>query len=714
MALLTRTLLALLLLASPATAGRRDADDRCLRLAAPGEAKLPGKIFAVQLAGAATLSDDLLWELVGGEPELPLSRDQAIALVARFAQSGLFSSVEPRTGQASDELELVFTEQPQVFSVELRGLSEFRSEDVLDRLLDAPTASEVKRRSSELQDARASDCPAPLPPREWLAHVEEGQVRGGILWQGLRPALQRVLRYLRSRGYPLARLQGKLTPEGVLQLDLDEGHLGRVEVRGVDSHIASEVAAELGLQRGEVFSTGELSSALERVQRRWPFLRADRQARSAPPVPTLRLEQRPGGTVAFSTDDVTLRRDDDDEQDDFPRSRAARQVRGWFVAEGSTLVVYLRSERASSQTQWQELIRHTPVTGFAPGVATTLTLYDPGDRTHLLLDGALNFNTRRSSQDASSGSYLERLNAKQRVDELAGLRLRLPALGIAELGAQLHSLTDTADKWRMSAIDSYLYSALLNHADREYFRRSGYAAFVTFQLFEELTLGAEYRRDVYAHLDAPPGVWALFNKDDPRYGAALVDEGEMGSALFRFEYRSEKSPLWRVGSMWRDPEVSLVDAEPGTLGLRTLNTVEVADPSLGGSFKFTRVVSDTSVSMELGRHDTLTLRLRGAGGHDLPLQKQEALGGWSALRGYDFKEFRGDVSALGTLQLEGQHFGAFLDVGSVKSAGAWLDPKTSAGATFSFGGGTRAEAAWRLDGHGRLTPDFRILFAVHL
>src|SRR5437764_15266234 len=109
----------------------------------------------------------------------------------------------------------------------------------------------------------------------------------------------------------------------------------------------------------------------------------------------------------------------------------------------------------------------------------------------------------------------------------------------------------------------------------------------------------------------------------------------MGSTVFRLEYHSEKVPLHRVGSMWRNPETSLVGSEPWAIGLRTVNTVEIADRSLGGVFDFTRLVSDTSLTLETGRYDTVTLRVRSAGGRDLPLQKLEGLGGWTALRGYD-------------------------------------------------------------------------------
>src|SRR5262249_28252951 len=153
-----------------------------------------------------------------------------------------------------------------------------------------------------------------------------------------------------------------------------------------------------------------------------------------------------------------------------------------------------------------------------------------------------------------------------------GTRVRIPVLGIAELGGQIHNLTDTNDRWRISPIDSYLYSALFNRSDREYYRRTGFAAFITAHLFEELTLGAEYRRHWYGARALPGGVWSVFNNGDVPYGSAPVDEGEMGSAVFRLEYHSEKAPLHRVGSMWRNSETSLVEGEPGTIGLRTINT----------------------------------------------------------------------------------------------------------------------------------------------
>jgi hypothetical protein len=429
-------------------------------------------------------------------------------------------------------------------------------------------------------------------------------------------------------------------------------------------------------------------------------------------------DEPPARTGKPWSDDPAEDSDELETEDERPGKKGTRRVSrdAWYAFEGDRLVVYLMARRSRAAVQWVELLRHTPVTGFAPGLAETFTVYDPGDRVHLMLDGALNANTRRPSRDVNGGTWLERLNAQERVDWLIGPRLRIPALAIAEVGGQVHTLTDTPDRWRSSPVDSYLYSALFNRSDREYYRRSGYAVFLTAHVAEVLTLGAEYRRDRYAPLAIPGGVWSVFNTGDVPYGSAPVDEGEMGSALFRLEYRSDRVPLHRVGAMWRNPETSVVEGEPWSVGFRSINTFEVADRSLGGIFDFAKLISDSRLTLETGRTSTLTFRVRGAGGRDLPAQKQEGLGGWTALRGYDFKEFRGTGSLLGTLQIEGRHFGAFLDVGSVRQAGTgWMDPKSSAGALLCFHTkSTCAEAAWRLDGRASALPQFRLLLSVPL
>ena len=75
-----------------------------------------------------------------------VSRDEAVALLARLQSTGLFSGIALSLDDGPT-LNLELTENLRVRAVRLRGLSEFRSEDVLDRLLEIPSSWEVDRKS---------------------------------------------------------------------------------------------------------------------------------------------------------------------------------------------------------------------------------------------------------------------------------------------------------------------------------------------------------------------------------------------------------------------------------------------------------------------------------------------------------------------------------------------------------------------------------------
>src|SRR4051812_34109391 len=229
---------AVLLLASPAAARRPtkggEEQTECMRIVSRDQAlaeTLRSEAFrdfsepvAIRISGLQSVPEDAVWQLVGGRPRAPLSRAEAVALLARFESTGLFSGVALSL-EDGPTLDVELTENPRLRAVRLRGLSEFRSEDVLDRLLETPSSWEVEGSRRDTRAAEPAECPAALPPRDLLARAEDGDVSAGILWKGLRGALDRVTRYLRGRGYPLARLEGSLSASGVLHLDVDEGRL---------------------------------------------------------------------------------------------------------------------------------------------------------------------------------------------------------------------------------------------------------------------------------------------------------------------------------------------------------------------------------------------------------------------------------------------------------------------------------------------------------
>lgn len=794
-----------------------------LRTLAQGKASFD----EVRLSGLQALREDelLVWAGVGRGP---LSLDEALVLVAQLRTSGLFAALEPGVGPGSAggaALDLRLVEHATVRAIRVRGLQEEPTEEILARLVDAPSEREVvrsrepepreernvrKRRRARLDDEAeppAVRCPAPLPPRAWLAWMEDGALHPGVLWRGLPLALERTVGRLRDDGYLLATATADVSANGEARVELDEGRLESFEVRGLKPRLAAEVERELGFRKGDVFSTAELRRALDRARDRFPFLersgrrfaeppaarfheetapdgsravrpvvarreeepgaaeakpargaaeeareRVQKNARAAdaerageerarngeaaPQEPQgVRAGERNGTSASGSSRSARDRRRADEDRwswDDFdwedvdwswePRGKRVTASASWRrwrrpqveVTGAGRVTLWLQTRGSDSDGEAWQLLRHTPVTGFAPGLAGTLHLWDPADRVHLSFDGLIAFNTRRTSWDPPEGSsFFERAGSKEKVDWLVGLRLSVPTLRVAELGVQLYTLTDTADRWRIGELDSYLWSALINRPDADYFRRTGFTALATLHLFDSLTLGGELRVDRVWGLNPPGKVWTLFRQDEAPLAPALVGPGELdvGSVLLRADWSTDRTPLHRVGGLHRDPERALArDEEPLESGFATHNTLELGSPALaGGGASWLRVVSDNLLALDLGG-TLVRLRVRGAGGRDLPLHKQEGLGGFGALRGYDFKEFRGDGSLLGNLEVRGRHFGAFVDAGSVHQEQGWIEPKLGAGLQFFFDKRARVEAAWRLDDKARGTPELRFLF----
>jgi len=369
----------------------------------------------------------------------------------------------------------------------------------------------------------------------------------------------------------------------------------------------------------------------------------------------------------------------------------------YVAIQGRRATLRFRQRMAAVDWEWAELLRHTQVQGFAPGALLSVSLLDPENRGHLTIDGGMWLNTARP---------------QQRIDYLVGGRLRIPWLRVAEIGAQRYSITDTSDGWRATPLSSYLGSALWNRPDREYYRRDGFTALFTLHLGDRLTIGAEYRNDIERSMEDTGTAQSLLNRGEAPWVNSPIDEGRVVSAVGRLEWSSDPVLLKQIGRPLRslDRSLSRAEVDGDVSGWQTVNTVEVADPRLGGDLHFTRLSSDSWYHLRTGGMSMLRARLRLAGGLGLPAQRMEALGGWTGLRGYDFKELRGDASALVTAEYRLTVFSAFVDVGSVRDpGGVWSPAKVGVGAAFNLGDLSLA-TAWRTDDRARLAPELRLVF----
>jgi hypothetical protein len=654
----------------------------------------PRPLREVRLEGLSTLGEPALWSYLGGKPDKPDGL-RATAIVKRLAGSGLFERVAPALSVQGDGVVLTIrlVEQPRLERVVFVGLTEARPGALMEVLLEPAEGAERGDRKHRCQEA-------PVPPG-WLAAVEGDSVRPGIVRHGVRPAMERVMNRLFERGFRMATLSAELGPDGTLTVQVDEGRVRAVEIRGVSPRIEGEVRRLLDVQPGAVFDGDDLGGALRRVREALPFLGPDGQERSTRVRPRVVEETGEGGRRYRVIE------------------RPAVHDGGWFTVEGNRLVIYLRARPGQIELDATELIRHTPVTGFAPGLELSTRVWDPGNRVHLTIDLGANVNSHRAPQGAALGEPAGPVPGQRwRFDWMVGPKVELPALRIAELGVQLYSRVDTTDRWRLGRIDSYLYSMIIDRPDSDYFRRRGLTAFITTQLFEHLTGGVEYRRDRYVTLASPQHkYWTLFRRHEAPRATPAIEDGLIASLLLRLEYASAPAAAHRVGVTFRDPERSIVrhGARFWWSDFHTVNTVEIADPGLGGDqFQFVKLVSDSAVVLLRTAAETgLKVRFRVAGrlGGTLPAQKEEALGGWSALRGYGFKELgRGTLSLLSTIEYRWRELSAFVDVGAVRDEAAFGPTRTGVGLALNLGEDAELAFAWRTDDEARLLPEVRLLF----
>ncbi|RKH65887.1 hypothetical protein D7V93_05240 [Corallococcus llansteffanensis] len=729
--------------------GFDDDDDSNPSVLAPLQLDVNGKGLAptgLALVGLHHLTDAQVRALVGapaaGATE-PLSPKEVQTLLRKLAGTGLFAHVAPRlrvSEQGPALLEVTLEEYPTVTSVQVQGLQDLPPQEWLEELFPRPPGSFGNDDEDDDDDERDVEefvatvrihgrrakvsidnpCPPLHPPREWLAHIERGQFHPGIVQGGLDAALERSLNELRDdEGYLLATVSATLSHEGALVVTVDEGRLEAVDVPGVEPKMAERVREALGLSPGDVFLRSDARRAVDRLESRLRFLRTvggeglNEERRSVKVVE----EREATGARRYRTQEQERRasRRDEDKEPEEPESRW-RKLFSWhdereegITLEGRRLVVHVRARRPDLSVELLPV--HTQVTGFAPGLAAELRIWDPKDRVHATLDAAFFVPLRLGGQrlpDDPEGTKRQR-----RVSLLGGAKLHVPALGLAEVGAQVHDFTDTSDRWRLGDIDSYVYSFLINRPDRDYFRRKGFAAFATWRPARSWLAGAEFHGDTYESLQAFTPPLTLFRRDSPPFPNAPVSEGRFHSVVLRAEYDSKAKPGSPVGSLFRTPETSLFPREGDRTrepALRGLVTLEVGQ-QVGVDTRFWKLIGDAVLDLPVTWHSGLSVRLRVAGGQDLPLQKQEALGGWSALRGFGFKDFRGgDASVLGSAEYRWHAFGVFADLGAVHAASDWTDPRLGVGASFHFTDAVRVDAAWRTDEKARATPEARLLF----
>lgn len=707
-------------------------------------------IYDVQFVGLQDIDNKKLWRVIaGGDKPASFDGEQVATIVARLLQTGLFSQVRPTLELATQDgakvahIKIRLTQYPFLRKIEFRGLEEVESDYLLSELLTLPTDESKAKSDIEIDidegdfsldnirtqleagdESQASKeassvghCPEAQPPLLWLSRVDGGKHEPGILRGGPKAALTRVIQSLYERGYLHASLRASLHSDGSLTVDIEEGRLQSVAIRGVEPEIADRVRELVSINAGDVFFLADLDAAFERVQGEFPFLRADSATRVAPSMPTLAMETGSGATQLFHSIATPCTKKKGDDDDDTDEDDSSCKSRHYALSDGN-LVVHFKARQGDLDAEGLELFRHTSVTGYAPGLDFLLKKWDPKNRVHLHVGSSFHINTGREKRPAAGddAGVLEQLAAVDRIDWALSASAEVPALSHAEFGGEVHSRTDTSDQWRMSRAESHFYSMVLNRPEAEFFRRTGASAFINLPLETGPLLSAEYRYDRYDSLESVDNPYSWFHRDEAGFANPAIDDGTIGSGLLRLEWGAGAlAPNHRVqGQLRRHPEVSLLGGRErmGEPGFRTLNTVEVSRAALGSddSLEFVRVISDNLLFLPVGEDQGLSLRVRAESGSDAPRQKEAALGGWGSMRGYPLKKFRGEAAGLVALEYRYEGLTGFVDFGAVKNDDNWTVPGPGVGASLGGYDGAELVFAWRTGEGAKAAPNVRLLF----
>ena len=200
------------------------------------------------------------------------------------------------------------------------------------------------------------------------------------------------------------------------------------------------------------------------------------------------------------------------------------------------------------------------------------------------------------------------------------------------IGFELHSVTDSDDNWIISKTENALAASMIKEDFRDYFEREGYAGFISQRIGDYFTMKFQYRIDNYESLQEKAS-WSLFGGKKEFRENPPINEGEMKSALFDFNYDNRSNHYFPYQG-WH---VNL--------------SGEVSNEDLGGDFNFKRAILDIRRYQPLSRYESFNFRIRiGTSENILPLQKLFYLGGIGTLRGFGYKEFFGNRLFLTNLE----------------------------------------------------------------
>ena len=448
-------------------------------------------------------------------------------------------------------------------------------------------------------------------------------------------------------GFTFATVEASLDEaSGTLTIRIDEGRFDVVDVTGVAADARRRILHELALAPGELFNASQADRALNEAL-------AFAQGAIARAEPTFTLLTDTGNRVLL----VALR---------------ARDHRsGVFLG-------------THGREDW-----YSPVDELNAGFGIHSTLFDQSAFNHTYWN-----------------AYFTRRTGPQRFGYSVGLERPFFPGGLLQIGAGIHDMTASDDKWRLGDLEQALVALTFRNTFRDYYRRKGYQLHAAVRPYSGHELLVAWRDDSHLALGNETN-YAFFRDDHAFRANAAAQSGDLRSVILAYTFdsrglddhpseRYRRHLLDNLFTEWTD----------SNQGIRVEWRSELAPAGFSHDFDFSRHVATVRGWWQPAAQRTVSGRLMaGVSGGVLPEQRVLTLGGIGTVRGYRFKEAAGDGMVLVNGELR-QRFGrsrfaglAFIDSGRVfeprpGSTSGWM---TGVGVGLEIPGGSRVEFGWRLD-----------------
>ncbi len=202
------------------------------------------------------------------------------------------------------------------------------------------------------------------------------------------------------------------------------------------------------------------------------------------------------------------------------------------------------------------------------------------------------------------------------------------------IGIDAHDITFSEDSWMMPPFENSLAALLIKEDFNDFYRKQGYSAYANLFLSEYVKLTGEYHEEKHFNLKRKTN-WSIFGGDKKFRFNPAIDEIDYKCVVAKVSLDTRDSHKYPDKGWWFNAEAEFARKDFHD------NLVD-----------FDRYLLDLRRYQPISYGENLDFRFRvGASRGWLPQQLRFDAGGFSALRGYGFKEFKdANRLVLGTVE----------------------------------------------------------------